>query len=83
VLSDRGNQIASQLGILTAPTADAREAQAALGLDLTAVNADATHTLPMPSTVIVDTDGVIRWIDVHPNYATRSEPGDILAAYDA
>lgn len=83
VLSDPGNQIAGQLGILTAPTADARKAQAAMGLDLTAVNADATHTLPMPSTVIVDTDGVIRWIDVHPNYATRSEPGDILAAYDA
>jgi hypothetical protein len=26
---------------------------------------------------------VIRWIDVHPNYATRSEVPDILAAVDS
>ena len=34
----------------------------------------------MPTTLIVDADHVIRWIDVHPNYATRSEPAEILAA---
>ena len=34
----------------------------------------------MPTVVVVDADGVIGWIDVHPNYATRSEPADILAA---
>ena len=27
----------------------------------------------MPTTVIVDADHVIRWIDVHPDYSTRSE----------
>jgi peroxiredoxin len=83
VLSDPGNQIAGQLGILTAPSADAAEAQRALGLDLTEVNADGTATLPMPAVAIVDADGVLRWIDVHPNYATRTEPADILAALAA
>ncbi|HEY3957253.1 MAG TPA: peroxiredoxin-like family protein [Streptosporangiaceae bacterium] len=83
VVSDPGNQIAARLGILTAPTDDAQHAQAAVGLDLTAVNADGTRTLPMPTTVIVDSAGIIRWIDVHPNYATRTEPAEILAAYDA
>ena len=37
----------------------------------------------MPTTVIVDADHVIRWIDVHPDYSTRSEPAAILAALDA
>jgi peroxiredoxin len=83
VVSDPGNQIAARLGILTAPADDAAKAQAAMGLDLTAINADGTRTVPMPTTVIVDATGVIRWIDVHPNYATRSEPAEILAAYDA
>ncbi|MFI9271556.1 peroxiredoxin-like family protein [Kitasatospora sp. NPDC052896] len=80
VLSDPGNQIASRLGILTAPTERARQAQTALGLDLTAVNADHTPALPMPTVAIIDSVGTIRWLDVHPNYATRTEPADILAA---
>jgi peroxiredoxin len=83
VLSDAGNQIAGQLGILTRPTDGARASQRALGLDLTAANGDGTDTLPMPTTVLVDAGGVIRWIDVHPNYTTRSEAADILAAVDA
>ncbi|MFI9389049.1 peroxiredoxin-like family protein [Kutzneria sp. NPDC052558] len=83
VLSDPGNQIAGQLGILTAPSDGARESQLAMGLDLTAVNADGTTTLPMPTTVVLDAEGVIRWIDVHPNYTTRSEVSDILAALDS
>ena len=29
-----------------------------------------------------DADGVLRWIDVHPNYTSRTEPADVLAALD-
>ncbi|MEU3984532.1 peroxiredoxin-like family protein [Streptomyces sp. NPDC026672] len=83
VLSDPGNQIAAKLGILTEPTDGAKASQTALGLDVAATNADGTAVIPMPTTVIVDADGVIRWIDVHPDYVTRSEPADILTAYDA
>jgi peroxiredoxin len=80
VLSDPGNQIARQLGIMTAPSDGARAAQLQLGLDLTQVNADGTTGLPMPTVVIADAAGVIRWIDVHRDYTTRTEPGQILRA---
>ncbi|MFC1420107.1 peroxiredoxin-like family protein [Streptacidiphilus cavernicola] len=80
VLSDPGNSVAGQLGILTAPTDGTREAQGALGLDLATVNADGTYGLPMPTVAVVDRRGTLRWIDVHPNYTTRSEVADILAA---
>ena len=80
VLSDPGNQIARQLGILTAPSDGARAAQLQLGLDLTQVNADGTTGLPMPTVVIADADGVIRWIDVHRDYTTRTEPEQVLRA---
>jgi len=83
VLSDPANQVAKAIGILTAPSAEARAAQLELGLDLTAVNADGTTGLPMPTTVIVDAGHAIGWIDVHPDYTTRSEPDQILAALDA
>jgi peroxiredoxin len=80
VLSDPGNQIARQLGILTAPSDGTRAGQLQLGLDLTQVNADGTTALPMPAVVIADAGGVIRWIDVHPDYTTRAEPGQVLQA---
>ena len=83
VLSDPGNQLAAELGVLTAPSAAARAAQASLGLDLTDVNADATAALPMPTVVILDAAAAIGWIDVHPDYRTRTEPAQVLGALDA
>lgn len=83
VLSDPGNQLAKSAGILTAPSEDVRGAQLQLGLDLTEVNADGTTAIPMPTTVIVGADHVVRWVDVHRDYTTRSEPQQILSALDA
>jgi peroxiredoxin len=83
VASDPGNQLAVALGVQTRHSADALAAQKSLGLDLSERNADGQTNLPMPTVVVVDHTGVIRWIDVHPNYATRSEVADILTAVDA
>jgi peroxiredoxin len=82
VLSDPGNGIARGLGILTQPTDAARAAQLELGLDLTAVNADGTTGLPMPNVAILDAGHILRWIDVHPDYSTRTEPAQVLRALD-
>jgi peroxiredoxin len=82
VVYDPGNQLAEAAGILTAPSEEVPTAQLQLGLDLTEVNADGTVTIPMPATVILDADGTVLWVDVHPDYTTRSEPEQILAALD-
>jgi peroxiredoxin len=82
VLSDPGNQLAGAAGIVTAPSTEARAAQLELGLDLEQVNADATAALPMPTTLILEPDLTVRWVDVHPDYTTRSEPVAILQALD-
>ena len=82
VVSDPGHQVAGPLGIVMRHGEGARDAQASLGLDVSERNVDGTHDLPMPTVVVVDAAGTIRWIDVRPNYATRSEPGEILAAVD-
>jgi peroxiredoxin len=83
VLSDPGNQVAAGLGVLTTHGEDARAAQLKLGIDLAERNADGTHGLPMPTVVIVDGTGTIRWIDVHPDYTTRTEVADIVEAVSA
>ena len=82
VVSDPGNVIAGRLGILTRPSEGARAAQLQLGLDLASVNTDGTDTLPMPATVILGAARTVRWIDVHPDYTTRTEPGQVIDALD-
>ena len=82
VVSDPGNAIATRLGILTRPSQEARAAQLQLGLDLAGVNADGTVNLPMPATVILDAARTVRWIDVHPDYSTRTEPWQVFDALD-
>jgi peroxiredoxin len=82
VLSDPGNRVASALGIVTQPSDEALGAQRENGLELTEVNADGIIALPVPTTAIVDDRGRLAWIDVHPDYSTRTEPAEILAALD-
>jgi hypothetical protein len=37
---------------------------------------------PMTTNATVGTDRVVRWIEVHPDYSTCTEPGAILTALD-
>jgi peroxiredoxin len=83
VLSDPVNTLARALGIVSSPTPKTLAAQRELGLDVSALNVDDEEDLPMPTVLIVDGEGIIRWIDVHPNYTTRSESRDILDAYNS
>jgi peroxiredoxin len=84
VLSDAGNTVASALGILSAEReASARDAALALGVDVAATNGDGTDRVPMPTTIVVDAQARISWIDVHPDYTERTEPEAILAAVAA
>jgi len=78
VLSDPGNQLAGALGLLTETGAAARAVQAGLGIDVAASNADGTHAIPMPTVIVLDGSGVIRWIDAHADYTTRTEAAEIL-----
>ena len=39
--------------------------------------------LPIPTTILVDAGGIVRWIDRSTDYMRRSEPGRVLAAIRA
>ncbi|WP_410630422.1 peroxiredoxin-like family protein [Amycolatopsis sp. cmx-4-83] len=78
VLSDVGSTVARSLGLSYPVSAVVREAMETLGTDLEAVN--GTWELVHPAVVVVDRDRVLRFVDVHPDFVTRTEPADILEA---
>lgn len=83
VLSDAGNQLVRALGIVTEPSAAARAAHTALGFDVADNNFDATADIPFPTVLVLDRDRVVRFVDIHVDYTTRTEVPEILAAVDA
>ena len=44
---------------------------------------DDTQALPVPTTLLVDTNGKVLWIDMSENYQRRSDPEVVLAAMQA
>jgi peroxiredoxin len=82
VLSDAGARVMRRLGIAFQPAEDVLEAQRALGLDIRDGNADGASELPMPTVLVVDADRIVRFADVHPDYASRTEVPAIITALD-
>lgn len=83
LLSDAGNSVASQLGLVFPFAPDLREAYQGLGIDLAKYNGDSSWTLPMPARFVVTQDGVIRYAESDPDYTVRPEPGETIAALRA
>ena len=54
--------------------------------DLENVNTSLRHPglegLPIPTTILTDRDGIVRWIDQSDDYMVRSEPDRVLAALE-
>lgn len=49
-------------------------------INLDEYNGDDSWTLPMPARLIIDSDGVIRYAEINPDYTVRPEPDDTIAA---
>jgi len=77
-LSDAGSAVARRLGLSYPVSTPVRDAMVTLGTDLEQVN--GTWELVHPAVLVVDRDRVLRFVDVHPDFVTRTEPADILEA---
>ncbi|MGH3855661.1 MAG: peroxiredoxin-like family protein [Pseudonocardiaceae bacterium] len=80
VLSDVGNTVARSLGITHDQSEGYQEALKSFGKDLGVVNGTGEWELPYPTVLVIDQNKIIRFIDVHPDYTTRTDPSDIVAA---
>ncbi len=78
VLSDVGNRVARQFGLVFTLAEELRPIYAQFGIDLPAHNGEDTFELPIPATYVIGTDGVIVKAFVDANYTARLEPDEIL-----
>jgi peroxiredoxin len=79
ILSDKGNVVSEQLGLVFSLAEELRPIYLGAGLDIPAYNGDDTFRLPVPATYIVGTDGIIKADFVNADYTRRMEPAEIVA----
>ncbi len=78
VLSDAGNAVARDFGLVFELSEDLRPIYVELGADLPEFNGNDTFELPVPATFIIDRPGVIRSKFVSADYKQRMEPESIV-----
>ena len=83
ILTDRGNAVASKFGLTFTLPEYLRAIYLTFPLDLSKYNGDDSWTLPMPARFAIDRTGVIRWAESNPDYTTRPEPQETVAAVRA
>jgi len=80
VLSDAGNQVAKDFGLVFVLPEELRPIYQDFGIDLPAHNGDNTFELPIPATYVIAQNGTIIHAFVDPDYTKRLDPAEIIAA---
>jgi peroxiredoxin len=83
VLSDAGNKLAKQLGIVFQQPSSMRTVLEFASIDLKAQNGDDSLQVPIPATFLVDERGILRNSSISADYTTRLEPTEALRWIDA
>ncbi len=79
VLSDVGNKVAKEYGLVFKLSEKMQEIYKSFGIDLEVANGDQTFELPVPATYLVAQNGVILYAFVDADYTNRLDPEIILA----
>jgi peroxiredoxin len=79
VLSDVGNHVARQFGLVFTIDEAVRTAHRQIGANLPAFNGDDSWELPMAGTFLVDQSGTIRLAFVDPDFTRRLDPSVVIA----
>ena len=83
ILSDEGNKVAKQFGLVFTLPTEIQSIYNTFGIDVNKHNGDDTFELPIPATYVINSAGEIVYHFVNSDYTQRSEPSDVLAAVKA
>lgn len=83
VATDRDNRLGRALGILYTANAATQAASLARGAFIGETTGTGTWELPQPTVVLVDAEGLVRFVDVSPDWMARTEAAPVIAAVRA
>ncbi len=78
LLSDVGNAVARQFGLIYRVADEQKEIYRRAFVNLPLANGDESWELPIPATYIISPDGSIVYASANPDYTDRPEPADIV-----
>jgi peroxiredoxin len=78
VLSDVGNRVARDFGLVFALAEEVRPIYKEFSFDIPAYNGDDSFEIPIPATYVIAPDGMIVYSFVDADYSHRAEPTDII-----
>lgn len=79
VLSDIGNQVARQFGLVFKLPDELAQVYTQLNSDITKYNGDDSWELPLAATYVINKDAKITYAYVSADYLERAEPNDVIA----
>jgi peroxiredoxin len=79
VLSDTGNQVARQFGLVYRVPPELQAMYESIFTKLPGYNGDASWELPMAATYIIDPGGIISFAQIDEDWRQRAEPEAILS----
>lgn len=79
VLSDVGNRVAKEFGLVFKLSDKMQEIYSSFGIDLPTANGDQSYELPMPATYVVAQNGIAQYAFINADYTNRLDPDTIIA----
>lgn len=79
VLSDPGNKISEQFGLVYTVPDYLRAYYKSILVNIPFVNGDESWRLPLPATYVISRDSRVLYAEAHADFRVRPEPEDILA----
>src|SRR5579863_8134859 len=80
VLSDSGNKVAEQFGLVYTIPDYHRAYYRSIMVNIPFVNGDPSWSLPLPATYVIGRNGRVAYAQAHADYRVRPEPEEALAA---
>jgi peroxiredoxin len=78
LLSDPGNQVARQFGLVYRVPEYQQSVYQRAFVNLPFANGDDSWELPIPATYIAGRDGSLRYASLNPDFSVRPEPAELV-----